>query len=153
MKGLLIAFICSLLCCDFSEAPTESVPQQSVSFELLFEDAISNITSPSEEIITSQERYQEIFDAINSTRKPSLDPPTIDFSKEALVFVNLGYRPTGGYSVSIDRIEKDSQEYTVFVSGEEPKTTDMVMSVLTYPWTLVKIEKPALPVVFRRTEQ
>lgn len=153
MKFIVLIAFSLLTSCKHTQPLDNAAIQRSIPFEVLYEDAISNIPDPTEEVITSSKRLQEVFDAINSTRKPSLPLPEVDWSKEALVFINVGYRSTGGYSVQVDRIEKDAQEYTVYISGKSPKPTDMVTMVLTYPWVLVKFEKPSIPVVFRRSSE
>ena len=153
MKSMIFLMLALLSGCKNAENTGSSPQQTMVAFEVLHTDAISNIPDPLEEIISSEERLQEVFVHINSSRIPAMDVPDIDFSKESLIFVNLGYKSSGGYSVRVDRIEKDAEGYTVFLSGVSPGPGDMVATVITYPWTLVKMEKPEKEVVFRKSNQ
>jgi tetratricopeptide (TPR) repeat protein len=73
--------------------------------------------------------------------------PKVDFKKEMIVYVSMGTRPSGGYSVEIKKIyEKDGKIKVIFKESYPGRglTTD----VMTYPHHMVVIEKSDKPVEF-----
>jgi hypothetical protein len=67
------------------------------------------------------------------------DPPSVDFSKEAVVFVFGGMRNTGGYSVDVRgaRVEGDALILDAVVQGPPPGA--IVTQVITYPYAVVAV--------------
>ncbi|MTI47346.1 MAG: protease complex subunit PrcB family protein [Firmicutes bacterium] len=65
------------------------------------------------------------------------------------VIVTRGEKRTGGYSVAIDRIEKEkSDDYfnlIVYAKYTDPSPDQIVPQVITYPYTIVKTDLKELP--------
>lgn len=65
------------------------------------------------------------------------------------VIVTRGEKRTGGYSVSIDKIEKmeadDHFNLVVYAKYKDPNPDHIVPQVITYPYTIVKTELKELP--------
>ncbi|QEK11482.1 protease complex subunit PrcB family protein [Crassaminicella thermophila] len=68
---------------------------------------------------------------------------------EIYVIVTRGEKPTGGYTVEIDRIELVDEDnktrMVVYTTFEDPKPGDIVTQVITYPYVAVKTELKELP--------
>jgi len=81
--------------------------------------------------------------------------PRIDFSKQMLIGVFLGRRPTGGYSVSVERILYNEKEGHLIVHAVEkcPKPGSIVIQVITYPGVFVSIDKVPVKKVSLELEQ
>jgi len=81
--------------------------------------------------------------------------PRIDFTKNILVGVFLGRRPTGGYSVSIERILYKEKDGHLVVHAVEkcPDPGSMVIQVITYPGVIVAIDKVPIKKVTLELEQ
>jgi hypothetical protein len=77
-------------------------------------------------------------------------PPPVDFARSTILGVFLGTRPTVGYSVKIDTIERQGDEIVVTYRERAPAPTDMVAQMLTAPYLLVTIDKFAGRVRFVR---
>ncbi len=56
------------------------------------------------------------------------------------VLVSSGMKPTGGYSMSIEKTGENSETVTFTVSLEAPGENDMVTQVITYPSALMKVK-------------
>jgi hypothetical protein len=67
--------------------------------------------------------------------------PPVDFARSTALGVFLGSRPTVGYSVKIDAIERQGAELVVTYRERQPAPTDMVAQMLTAPYVLVTIDK------------
>ena len=81
-------------------------------------------------------------------------PPEIDFSKEMVVVVAMGQRPTSGYWIFVDGACETDGQVEVFVSSvEDVKCKGLgQFDVLTYPADAVRLPRTDLPVVFRETQ-
>jgi hypothetical protein len=78
--------------------------------------------------------------------------PPIDFSKDTVVGVFMGSRPTAGYDIAITKtLEKDGTLW-VFYREKTPARGLVLAQVLTSPFHLVAIPKTASEVKFERTE-
>lgn len=69
---------------------------------------------------------------------------------EVYIIVTRGEKKTEGYSVTIDRIEKDTNgkdEYglTIYALFKDPKPDDIVAQKISYPFTIVKTNLDILP--------
>jgi hypothetical protein len=67
--------------------------------------------------------------------------PTVDFAKSTVLGVFLGSRPTAGFGVAIETIDRQGSELVVTYRERRPSPTDMVAQMLTAPYLLVTIEK------------
>jgi hypothetical protein len=74
-----------------------------------------------------------------SARVGAEEPPRVDFSKEAVVFVFGGMRNTGGHSVDVRgaKVEGDTLVLDAVVEG--PPAGAIVTQVITYPYAVVAV--------------
>jgi len=74
------------------------------------------------------------------------DPPPseIDFSKESVVFLFAGQRPTGGYSVEAKGVSISGEAVIVDAEVKSPPARAMVTQVITYPFAVIAVSKPNL---------
>jgi len=78
--------------------------------------------------------------------------PKIDFSKEMVVVVALGGRPTGGYGIVVDRAYERDDRLEVIVRSLTPAKSCFLIQATTAPVDIVRIPKTERSVVFRETE-
>ncbi|WP_432402354.1 protease complex subunit PrcB family protein [Wukongibacter sp. M2B1] len=69
---------------------------------------------------------------------------------EIFVVVTRGEKPTGGYTVDIDKIEKikdeeDKFKLVVYAKFTDPKPGDVVTEAITYPYIVAKTTLNELP--------
>jgi hypothetical protein len=66
-------------------------------------------------------------------------PPAVDFSREAVVFVSAGQKSTGGYKVQVRgaRVEGETLLLDVVVQG--PPAGSMTSQALTAPYAVVAV--------------
>ena len=65
----------------------------------------------------------------------------IDFSKEMVVAVFMGEKPTGGYSIDIKDVLKKKDNIEFLIKVEEPGPDDMAAQVITSPYHIIKLER------------
>lgn len=77
-------------------------------------------------------------------------PPAVDFDSSLVVFVALGQRPTGGYSVAVASVRRSDGGVIVRYVEREPGPGCMTTQALTAPYQVVKLPVVGGPVRFER---
>lgn len=73
------------------------------------------------------------------------DPLDIDFTKESVVFLLAGQRPTGGHHIVVTSIAPDGQDGLVVTAPVKPPPPDsMSIQVITYPYDVIAVAKPGV---------
>ena len=75
---------------------------------------------------------------INDPNAPSA--PVIDFSKQ-MVVVSLIYRPTGGYSLTLDHVVTDHGQLTVTTTEHRPGPNAVVSQGATQPFIFAAVPR------------
>ena len=70
---------------------------------------------------------------------PGTPAPKVDFTRDMVVGVFLGTRPTGGYAVTITAVETADADLAVTYLEAQPKPGEMLTQALTAPVHLVRI--------------
>ena len=65
--------------------------------------------------------------------------PTIDFSRDVVVAVTAGQRPTGGYEIAVDRVSNQDGELIVEVVETTPGPNCMTIASLTQPVDVIVV--------------
>jgi len=89
-------------------------------------------------LINSQEELERL-----TPEADSLVEVKVDFSRESLVVLCLGERPTGGYWARITGVQRDPQSDALYVQGvaNQPGADDVVIETLTYPCDAAVVPK------------
>jgi PrcB C-terminal len=69
------------------------------------------------------------------------DRPEVDFSRDLVVVVAAGQRPTGGHEIAVDRVSQDNSELTISVVETTPGPNCMTTTSLTQPVDVVVVPK------------
>ena len=77
-------------------------------------------------------------------------PPAVDFSKEMVVGVFLGSRPTAGYTVEIIGAQAEPDALVVRYRVGSPDRDMMTAQVITTPYHLVAVPRRAGEVSFEK---
>jgi hypothetical protein len=62
-----------------------------------------------------------------------------DIEKSNFILVNLGEKPSGGYTIQIVKVEETAEKVMVTLKENEPKSGEMVTSAITKPYFVLKI--------------
>ena len=65
---------------------------------------------------------------------------TVDFSSRRVVFLSLGGRSTGGYSISVEKIEEFGEYIKAKVLIKKPGSNCIVTPAQTSPYEFIEIE-------------
>lgn len=102
-------------------------------------------------VIRDQNEWRAVWEAINQSafRKPPL--PEIDFSREMVVVVASGERPSSGYSILVDSAYERNDQLEINVVSRSPLHC-AVLTVMTDPLDIALLPKSERSVVFKETE-
>jgi len=82
-----------------------------------------------------------------------LSAPEVDFSTQMLVGVFSGEKPTGGYSISIQRVLDGPKRLVVEYLEKSPPPDAMVTMALTYPCQIISIPSSEKSVEFKAVKK
>jgi len=66
------------------------------------------------------------------------------------VIFSLGQRPSAGYKINIEKVEKQSNQIVIYYSEQKP--TGMALTVITYPTVVLKLPTQDLPIIVKAIE-
>ena len=99
-------------------------------------------------VIRSDAQWAQAWDRVVDRVMPKPERPAVDFSREIVVLVAMGQRPSGGYAVAIDGVfEADGRLY-VRVNERSPGQSCFVTAALTQPVDAVRVPRRDLGVSF-----
>jgi len=116
---------------EWSSRPTE------ISFSSIAVGATSGISIRREALIRDSGDWAALWaEHIRGISGP-LPIPQVDFSQEVVIAIFLGTRATGGFSVTIRRVERERDCLTVYFREVRPAKGAPVSQVLTQPFHIV----------------
>jgi hypothetical protein len=87
------------------------------------------------EILTEEREIKMLLNDDNLKRKIK---PT-DINAANFVILNLGEQTSGGHAITVDKVEEKADKIIISVKETSPAQGEMTTSVMTYPYTIVKI--------------
>ena len=107
----------------------------------------SNVDDSLQMVAKSAQEWQQLW----QKHAPDRQRPTVDFSKEMVVGVFLGSRPTAGYTLEIVSATQDGGKLTVRYRETSPPRDAMTAQVLTSPYVIRIIRRSDWPSRFVQT--
>ncbi len=122
--------------------------QGSSTMTTLDRGTMSGIDNPAQQVVRTAAEWQALW-ARHESAKPL---PPVDFSKEMVVAVLLGMRPSGGWDVEVVGVEPGADGLRVKYAVRRPGPDDVAAAVITSPYHFVKVPKAEGKVVFEKVE-
>ncbi|OXA85512.1 protease complex subunit PrcB family protein [Flavobacterium hercynium] len=103
------------------------------------------------EVLTTQSsgggniRFFEILTEPNEIKMLQNDPLLADKVKEGdssksnFVILNMGEKNTSGYAIEVEKVEETDKNIIITVKEISPAKDAMVMQMISYPYTVVKV--------------
>jgi hypothetical protein len=123
-----------------------STMQQSAEPRTVDKGDHSNVDAPMEVAVRSEAEWERLW----QRHSPDRPRPAVDFSKDMVVGVFMGSRPTAGYNVSIVSTFQKDGNVLVRYRESRPAPGTMAAQVLTFPFHLVAIPKASADVKFEK---
>ncbi|KAF2514327.1 protease complex subunit PrcB family protein [Flavobacterium foetidum] len=156
MLGLFIAFGFSACSLGNDDAYMNCGTYKEVvfsGFPLLCNYSVKTQTNtPAAVAVGSQEKMDQIFTKHNNTCTVASDP-NIDFTKNALVGIFAGQKPSSGYEIKISSIVENSCEIIVNYFEKQPAAGEATTPSATYPSDFALIPKTSKPIYFNKTNE
>ena len=140
MKKCILSLVVLLVL--FSCKPTMKVPANKPLYEVLLQqnDGGGNINFY--EILTEPKEIKMLLNDDKLKGKITED----DVQLSNFIILNMGQKPTGGYSIEVDSVTETNQNIVIKVKEKTPEPGAMLTQNITYPYTVVKInsKKPMI---------
>ena len=108
----------------------------------------SNIDDPKQVTVRTEAEWTKLWQQHSPDRKR----PAVDFSKDMVVGVFMGSRPTAGYNISIVSTFAKDGNLLVRYQEASPKPGAMTAQVLTFPYHFVAVPKTTGDVKFEKVQ-
>jgi predicted outer membrane lipoprotein len=120
-------------------------PAVPVEFTVVERGGQSNIERPREAVVRTAAEWTALWTEHATDR----ERPPVDFTTSMIVAVFLGSRPTGGYSVELTSVERNSEGTVVTYRENRPAKDMMTTQVITMPFVIASLPKSDGPVRFK----
>ncbi len=97
--------------------------------------------------IDSQAQWDDFWARHQSNRGTPDPQPAVDFSRYGGVAVVDRQQPSGGFAMEIVSVTAENGALHVHATRKEPGAGCVVLTMLTQPYHIVRIDKSALPAV------
>lgn len=155
MIRLFVIYIFLLSSCSSSSTinkQTMIISQDTITFETLAEDFYGGMTDSKFIVIKEETTLNEIYKLINKSKSPGIKIPIINFEKETVLVLFLGEKSSGGHSISVEQILDENEKVTVKYKVTLPKLGEMVTTVMTQPYCIIKIPITSKEVIFDKKD-
>ena len=112
-------------------------------------DLMSGIDRPQQSVARTAAEWQTLW----QQHAPGRPAPTVDFTKNMVVAVFLGSRPSGGYGVEITGVRAEGDATVVLWAERRPAPGQMASQVITAPSFIATVPRRDGPVRFQKMEQ
>jgi hypothetical protein len=106
----------------------------------------SNVDEAKQVVVRTEAEWTKLWQQHSPDRKR----PAVDFSKDMVVGVFMGSRPTAGYNVSIVSTFAKDGKVLVQYRESQPRPGTIAAQILTFPYHLVAVPKTAGDVKFEK---
>ena len=147
MRLILCIFLFGVLGCSSTIQPSKTLKKEEIVFStiskgVLFGNGIEGILEE-KFTIKNEKQWQVFLNKINSVNNvsSSFSEININFSNHNIICVFDTIRNTGGYAIEIERIFIEKKNLNIVYNKKEPGPMEMVTTIITQPYHIVKIEK------------
>jgi hypothetical protein len=136
LHPILFLFVLGLVGCDSPTTPEANLPITRVA-----QGYFSAGEASQRLVIRSQADLTVAWDAMFRTFSEPPEIPIIDFSREMLIIVRAGAKPSGGYCITVDSAVGSQRRMTVTVRSGGPTASNPILPVVTNPFDVVRVPR------------
>lgn len=152
MRCLAFALLLLIMTCSEASIARPSGPDTSlitVEYETLAQGDYADYDNEGGNIIIrSDDDYAAFWQALNGSRSPVPERPSVDFSSETVVAVMMGLRSTGGASITVGEVTFKEGVVTVKSVVTASGYGCAVTTALTSPYYVIKVNTTASDFAF-----
>ena len=127
--AVLLVIILAVSCKSGSEKGSKPL------FEVLTQQTQGGAQVRFFEILTESREIKMLLNDENLKKKIKED----DTNTSNFIILNSGEKPSSGYAITVDKVEETATQIIVTVRETTPAPGDMSLTVMTYPYTIVRI--------------
>ncbi len=139
LAGIIICIVLAMSLLLFSGPNLGFLFFTEVPFEVIDSGGGYNYAARDNFAITNATVWESLWLDLYSGHSHPPVVPTVNFTTELLIAVFQGERGSSGYSTNITRIVVTITHYVVYVDEIHPGDNCGVLTVMTYPYQIVKI--------------
>jgi hypothetical protein len=130
---------------------TQRTEGQDVVFEVLASGSQAvGVDEPQWQVITDAAELRSLWNRLHGSMLTVPETPQVDFSRDTVLALLLGSKPSGGYGVNVVNMTLLDGDVFADVSFTEPAAGAFVTQAFTSPWQLVRVLRPGLQAVWLR---
>lgn len=133
MKKIIV--LCCVLLIISCGAPKKVITGPKPLFEVLTQQSDGGGNIHFFEMLTEPNEIKMLQNDEHLKNKIS----ALDIQQSNFIILNMGEKPTGGYSIGIDSVIETPQNIEITVKEISPSPDAMVTQGITYPYCVVKI--------------
>lgn len=118
----------------------ETVP---VTYDVFQKGTYSGIKEAMAKVITTQAEWEDFWKKHTSVIVPQPPIPEVDFATSELAAITLGEKSTSGYQIVVKSVEFNGDDIEVTYRTTSPPDHGFTLQVLTQPYLVLRIQKPA----------
>lgn len=142
VSGLALAVFILLASCAAQDRAT------TVPFDTLARGTSSGITEARRDTIRDGNAFAALWQRHAAAFSPPPALPAVDFTRDMVIAVWLGQRPTGGHAIEIVRLVETPENLRVETERRTPPPGALVTQALTQPFHLIRARATHKPVTF-----
>ena len=131
-----IAFVCSLVTLTACDSPTD--PSETLSVTRISQGIFSRFDTPQRLVVRSEASLLTAWANVFGGAAP---PPEVDFSREMIIVVALGSRPTSGFLIAVEGASGTRETAIVTVRSLSASTTCVTVPAVTNPYDIVRLPR------------
>jgi len=141
----------TLVACAAGGPGEESGNPVAVPFETLLDEAFSGLQEVRREVVRDEATWMRLWAQIHENVTPQPPLPPVDFSRDMLIAVATGTRPTGGFDIEIGSVALRADRLEVAVHETCPAPGDRVTQGQTHPVEVVRLVRLPQAPTFQET--
>lgn len=130
-----LALFVPILLFGCSTSSKVNVKESEQLYEVISQQSQGGASIQFYEILTEEKEIAMLQKDEQLRHKISAD----DLKKSTFVILNMGEKPTGGYSINVKEAIEDDTKITLILKETSPAPGAMVTQALTYPFAVVKV--------------
>lgn len=103
------------------------------------------IAERGEQVVRDPAAWSALWRRMTAGQSPSSLPP-VDFGSEMVLVAAMGQRSSGGYAVTIERVESTADGLTAYVTHQSPGPRCGAIAAVTAPVDVARIPRSDRPV-------
>ena len=120
-------------------AEADARVEDRVSFQTVAIGTRSAVRDSLQTVARTQSDWSALWQRHTSNESSPPALPVLDFSKEIVVAVFLGEKPTGGHGIEITRVFRTDHSLVVWYHEKSPPSRALTTQALTQPFHIVRI--------------